>query len=194
MIKIGITGGIGSGKTTVCKVFENMGIPVYYADEHARNITLFSDESKKAILTKFGAEILDTYGEIDRLKLASIIFSDKANTQWLNELIHPLVKIHFENWITQHKTSKIIVKEAALIFESGSDKLLDAVYTVIRPLEDRITSVMQRSNLSRLEVEDRMNKQSSDDFKIEKSTGVIYNDNSDFILDQVCQILSKYLP
>lgn len=188
MIKIGITGGIGSGKTTVCKVFELLGVPVYYADIEAKQILDSNLEVKKNIINTFGNSVLNDEEKIDKKKLASLVFNNKENLEKLNSIVHPAVREHFENWLQQHSTQKYILKEAAILFESGSYKLVDKVIAVVAPLELKISRTMQRDKVTQAEVELRISNQLNDDEKIKRSQFVIYNDEQQLLIPQILNI------
>lgn len=188
MIKIGITGGIGSGKTTVCKVFELLGVPVYYADIEAKQILNSNLEVKKNIITTFGNSVLNDEDKIDKKKLASLVFNNKENLEKLNSIVHPAVREHFENWIQQHSTQKYILKEAAILFESGSYKLVDKIITVVAPLELKISRTIQRDKVTQAEVELRISNQLNDDEKIKRSQFVIHNDEQQLLIPQILKI------
>lgn len=188
MIKIGITGGIGSGKTTVCKVFELLGVPVYYADIEAKQILDSNLEVRSNILNTFGNSILNDEEKIDKKKLASLVFNNKENLEKLNSIVHPAVREHFENWLQQHSTQKYILKEAAILFESGSYKLVDKVIAVVAPLELKISRTMQRDKVTQAEVELRISNQMNDDEKIKRSQFVIHNDEQQLLVPQILNI------
>ncbi len=188
MIKVGITGGIGSGKTTVCKVFELLGVPVYNADDEAKQILDSNEEVKEKILNIFGIELLNDKGKIDKKKLASFVFNNKEKLEKLNFLVHPAVRQHFENWLKQHSAKKYILKEAAILFESGAYKLVDKVIMVTAPLELKINRTMQRDKISREQVEQRINNQLSDEEKIKRSQFVIHNDEMQLLIPQILNI------
>ncbi|MES2394740.1 MAG: dephospho-CoA kinase [Bacteroidota bacterium] len=188
MIKVGITGGIGSGKTTVCKVFELLGVPVYYADIEAKQILDSNLEVKKNIINTFGNSVLNDEKKIDKKKLASLVFNNKENLEKLNSIVHPAVREHFENWLQQHSTQKYILKEAAILFESGSYKLVDKVIAVVAPLELKISRTMQRDKVTKAEVELRISNQLNDDEKIKRSQFVIHNDEQQLIIPQILNI------
>lgn len=193
MIKVGITGGIGSGKTTVCKVFELLGVPVYYADIEAKQILDSNLEVKKKIITTFGNSVLNDEEKIDKKKLASLVFNNKENLEKLNSIVHPAVREHFENWLQQHSTQKYILKEAAILFESGSYKLVDKVIAVVAPLELKISRTMQRDKVTQAEVELRISNQLNDDEKIKRSQFVIHNDEQQLLIPQILSIHAQII-
>ena len=193
MIKVGITGGIGSGKTTVCKIFELLDVPVYYADDEAKKILDSNEEIKLQISNTFGSEIINAEGKIDKKKLASFVFNDKEKLEKLNSIIHPAVREHFENWAKQHSSQKYTLKEAAILFESGANKLVDKVITVTAPLELRINRAMKRDRITREQVEQRISKQISDEEKLKRSQFVIHNDENQLLIPQILNIHHQLL-
>jgi dephospho-CoA kinase len=192
MIRLGITGGIGSGKSTICAIFELLGVPVYYADEEAKKIL---DEAavKKKVIAVLGNEVLNAQGLMDRKKISSIVFDDKIKLEQLNAIIHPAVADHFANWLKQQASHKYIVKEAAIMFESDAYRQVDKVIVVVAPAELRINRVMQRDAISRDQVEQRMKYQMSDKEKTERSQFVIYNDEKQLVIPQVIAIHEQLL-
>lgn len=170
---IGLTGGIGSGKTTIANYFITAGIPVYIADDEARNI-MQSAEIIDEIKRTFGEAIFEQ-GALNRQKLAEIVFNDPEKLQLLNGIIHPAVKKHFENWVSNHNKTPFIIYEAAILFESGSYKNCDKIITVTAPLETRIQRVIQRDNTTRDNVLKRINMQWDDNQRIAKSDFVVEN-------------------
>ena len=188
MLKVGITGGIGSGKTTVCKVFETLGIPIYYADDRAKFL-MNTDEFLVTEITKlFGEQAYLSKGELNRPHLASIAFSDKNILQKLNALVHPVVHQDSENWFLEQKNVPYVLKEAALHFETGGYKMLDKMITVFAPKEMRIERVMKRDNRTVEEVEARINNQMPDSEKVRLADFVIYNDGSQSLIQQIYRI------
>lgn len=194
MLKIGITGGIGSGKTMVCKVFETMGIPIYYADDRAKFL-MNTDEFLVTEITKlFGEQAYLSNGELNRPHLASIAFSDKNVLQKLNALVHPVVHQDSEKWFSEQQNVPYVLKEAALHFETGGYKMLDKMITVFAPKEMRIQRVIQRDNRTVAEVEARINNQMPDSEKVKLADFVIYNDGSQSLIQQIYaihQVLKK---
>jgi dephospho-CoA kinase len=184
---IGLTGGIGSGKTTISSYFVTFGIPVYIADDEAKKIT-----NEPEIIFKikefFGSEIFEN-NILDRKKLASIVFDDKSKLEQLNKIIHPAVQKHFENWLQNHSKSKFIIKESAILFETGGYKKCDYIITVVVPLDERIKRIMIRDKCSEEDVKKRIQNQWNDEQKSEKSDFVIQNSNLDIAKSQVNKIL-----
>ncbi len=186
---IGLTGGIGSGKTTIANYFKELGIPVYIADDEARKISE-SPEIAQAIKAIFGNEVFKNE-KLDRVKVAEIVFNNQAKLKQLNEIIHPAVKKHFENWVLQHSNFPFVVKEAAILFESGAYKDCDIVISVIAPLETRIQRVIQRDEVTRDNVLKRIMNQWTDEERIRKSQYVIENVDVVEVKEEVKKILKK---
>ncbi len=188
MIKVGITGGIGSGKTTICRLFELLGIPVYYSDDESKQLLDSNMDVKAGIVKTFGNDLLSESGLIDKKKLASLVFNNKEALEKLNSIVHPAVRAHFENWLNQHSAQKYILKEAAILFESNAYKRVDKIITVTAPAEMKISRAMHRDKISREQVEHRMMNQISDEKKINRSEFVIYNDEQKLLIPQVINI------
>ncbi|MDN3675885.1 dephospho-CoA kinase [Flavobacterium paronense] len=184
---IGLTGGIGSGKTMVAEYIKSLGIPVYIADDEARKL-MMSDKIIKAISNEFGNGILDN-GKLNREKLAQLVFNNPEKLQKLNNIVHPEVKKHFYTWVEKHKNYPFVVKEAAILFESGSNKYCDAVITITSPIETRLQRVIERDNTDRESVLKRMQNQWTDEQRIAKSDYVIHNLSVDATKKQVDEIL-----
>lgn len=188
MLKVGITGGIGSGKSSACKVFELLGIPVYNADIEAKKLLDFNAEVKQRVINEFGKEVINKDGFVDRQKLATLVFNDKDKLKKLNNIIHPAVAKHFEGWSNAHQTFPYILKEAAILFESAADKGTDKIISVVAPIELKIKRTMNRDNISEDLVKQRMNNQISDEEKIKRSDFVIYNDEQQLLIPQIIRI------
>lgn len=184
---IGLTGGIGSGKTTIANHFKAAGIPVYIADDEARRI-MQSPEIVEEIKKVFG-EIIFENNILNRQKLAEIVFNNPDKLKQLNSIIHPAVKSHFDNWILNYIKSPFIIYEAAILFESGSYKNCDQIITVIAPIEFRIQRVIQRDTTTREAVLNRINSQWNDEQRISKSDFVIENVNPEITKLEVGKIL-----
>jgi dephospho-CoA kinase len=186
---IGLTGGIGSGKTTIAKHFASLGIPVYIADDEAKKL-MDNSEIIAKLQAVFGNEIIENQ-KIDRKALAQIVFQNPKKLKILNSIIHPAVKKHFTDWLSTYKNPPIIIKEAAILFESGSYKDCDSIITVTSPLEERVNRVMKRDNASRESILDRINNQWTDEQRISKSDYVIINISVNEALKQAEEILKK---
>jgi dephospho-CoA kinase len=189
MVRVGLTGGIGSGKSTVAHVFEILGIPVYYADKEAKRLMNEDPEIRKEVIKHFGEE---AYADnlINRRFIAEIVFKDKEKLQLLNSLVHPITIARAEEWMRWHQTPYVI-KEAALIFESGSQETLDYVIGVSAPLNIRIQRTMKRDEVSREEVMNRMRNQIQETIKMRLCDFVIRNDDQHLVLPQVLALHEK---
>jgi dephospho-CoA kinase len=185
---IGLTGGIGSGKTTIARLFEAEGIPVYIADDEAKKIMILP-ETIQLVRECFGQEVIVNH-EIDKKKLSEIVFNQPEKLKELNKIIHPLVKKHFDNWVKK-QNSPFVIKEAAILFESGSYKYCDQIITVIASEETRIKRVMSRDNSTKEAVLDRIKNQWSDSQKTSKSDYIIENENLSEAKLQFREILKK---
>lgn len=174
MLKIGITGGIGSGKTTICKLFEKLGIPVFYTDNEARKLFEISS-IREEVRYHFGDEVMNDDGSINRKKIANIVFNDKDELKRMNLIVYPPLWIAFEVWCNQHIDNKYIMMESAILFETGFNKMMDYCITVSADVDVRIDRVMKRDKVTKEEVEIRMANQISDNAKINKSDYTIYN-------------------
>ena len=176
MLKIGITGGIGSGKTTVANLFAKLGVPVFFADSETRMLQNSDAELRGELIAAFGPETYLANGTLDRAYLARIVFADKAALQKVNSIVHPAVARHFAAWCAAHESNAYILKEAAILFESGSNAGLDGVIAVTAPEALRIERVMQRDGISEEEVRKRMANQWPEEEKLKRANWIIYND------------------
>lgn len=186
---IGLTGGIGSGKTTVSRMFSELGAPVYIADEQARRLAELPG-TQAEIRTQFGDGMLDAEGKIDRRKLANIVFSDPEKLERLNAIIHPKVAADFREW-AERQSFPFVIREAAILFESGSHRDCDKVITVTAPLEVRIARVIARDGTTRDEVLRRMANQWPEDEKIRRSDYVIHNVDLAETIRQIRKIFTE---
>jgi dephospho-CoA kinase len=184
---IGLTGGIGSGKTMVAKYIKSLGIPVYIADDEAKKI-MTTDAVIQAIIKEFGTEVIDN-NKLNREKLAQLVFNNSEKLEKLNKIVHPQVKKHFESWLEMNKNAPFVLKETAILFESGSNKYCDAILTVTSPLETRLQRVIERDKTDRASVLKRMESQWTDEQRIAKSDFVIQNISIDDTKKQVNEIL-----
>ncbi|MCD4789841.1 MAG: dephospho-CoA kinase [Bacteroidales bacterium] len=189
MIKVGLTGNIGSGKSIVARIFEILGVPVFRADEVAKEF-LFDSDVKEILKNKFGKKIF-TGKNINTKALAEIVFKDKESLSFLNSVIHPLVKKSLEQWLDNNKDQKYIIQEAAILFESGFYKEFDKVITVASPENLAIKRVMERDGVGEEEVKNRQKNQWSQERKVEMSDYIIYNDNTKLVIPQVLRILME---
>ena len=192
MKKVAITGGIGAGKTTICQLFEKMGIPVFYADTEAKQLINTSKKIIEAFTNLFGADIYTEKKVIDRKKLAAIIFNDKLALQKVNGIVHPEVRKQFGVW-TEQQNTPYVIQESAILFESKMNDLFDEVITVTAPLELKIERVVRRDGVDRDKVLERINNQIDDSEKIKLSDFVINTDGMIQIESQVIEIHKKIL-
>lgn len=183
---IGLTGGIGSGKTTVAKQFEALGVPVYIADTEAKKI-MDAPETLQLIKIEFGVSIFDD-GILNRKKLAKIVFENPEKLQKLNSIIHPLVKEHFQKWVKKNRESVFVIKEAAILFESGSYQDCDKIIAVVAPLEIRIERILKRDNTDYKSIMSRIQNQWTDEMRIVKSDYVIENLDVENTKNQVSKL------
>jgi dephospho-CoA kinase len=193
MLKIGITGNIGSGKTTVCKLFELLGAPVFYADFYGKKVMTEDVVLVEAIRKTFGAEAYFADGGLNRKYISNIVFKNEAELEKLNALVHPAVFRAFDEWAVSFNTKNYVLKEAAILFESGSDKQCDKTIVVAAALDIRLKRVMQRDQLTEAEVLRREEKQMPQQEKISKADFVIYNEPQMMVIPQVLQIHQQLL-
>lgn len=191
MILVGLTGGIGSGKTTVAKLFLNLGIPVFFADEEAKWLMQNSLSLKAEIINAFG-EMSYLNGSLNRTYLAHIVFNDKTRLNELNQIVHPVVKAHFKTWLLKQK-SDYIIYENAIIFEGNSASDFDLIICVTDELESRIDRVVKRDHTTRQQVIKRIENQMDDAQKIKKSDFVVKNDSKINLKKAVLKIHNEIL-
>lgn len=187
MKRIGLTGNIGTGKSTVARIFEVLGIPVYHADLKARTI-LDSEEVKLQLVQHFGATVLGLDHKVDRKALSSIVFADKTRLAALNKLIHPRVEEDFLQWCTQHQERDYIIQEAAILFESGFDRLFESTILVTAPPELCVTRVMARDGVTEEMVAGRIRNQWPQEKKQQLADYLIVNDDVRMVIPQVLAI------
>jgi len=192
MLKVGLTGSIGSGKTLVSKIFFSLGVPVYHADVEAKKF-LLDENIKNHIVTRIGNSVFDDQNNIVSEKLASIVFNDHKALSVLNSLIHPLVRIDFIEWLSDKQKEPYVLHEAAILYESGFYKDFDKVITVSAPEDVRIKRVMERDRVLEEDVLTRMRNQWKDERKSELADYVIINDGKQMMIPQVLEIHRKLL-
>ncbi|WP_411274923.1 dephospho-CoA kinase [Daejeonella sp.] len=185
MLKIGITGGIGSGKTTVCKVFQVLGIPVFYADDAAKSIMHTDDALKEEIIEVFGKDSYLGNGELNRKHISAIVFKDREQLSKLNAIVHPAVFRAFDIWVKAQELVPYVIKEAALLFESDAYKICDHSILVKSPDDIKIKRIMERDDITAEEVRLRMERQFSDQKKEKMANYVIINDEHKLLIPQV---------
>jgi dephospho-CoA kinase len=190
-MKLGVTGGIGSGKTSVCRVFGVLGVPVFAADRVAKEIIDCNEDVKKEINLIAGKDLYIN-GTLDRMALASLIFNNQKLLEKVNSLVHPVVFEHFARW-EKEQVAPYIIMEAAILFESGASRLVDKIATIIAPVEERLNRVIMRSKLSREQVMERMKNQMDDEARIRQSDYIIYNSENDMIIPAILKIHNDIL-
>ena len=191
MIIVGLTGGIGSGKTTVAKQFMDLGISVYIADEEAKNLMNTSRGIKRKLIQLFGEEAYIN-NQLNKPFIANIIFSDKTYLQKMNDIVHPQVAKHFNKWLLKQNTPYII-KEVAILFENDGHKQCDYVITVVAPKELRMKRLLKRDNMTKEKIEAIMNNQWTDEQKVKLSQFVITNTELENTKKQVLKIHQQIL-
>jgi len=178
MIKVGLTGGIGSGKSTVASIFAKYGVPIYYADTKMKELMVSDPEIKARLIKEFGTEAYQN-NELNRKYLASIVFDDKEKLQILNSITHPALAKDLEVWLKNKEHYFYVIEEAAILFESGNDKSMDKIICVTAPLRVRVERVMGRDKVSEIEVLRRMSNQTSEEERVIRSDYIIYNNSNE---------------
>jgi dephospho-CoA kinase len=190
MIVLGITGGIGSGKTTVCQLLELMGIPVFYADAEARHIVDNDEIVRKSIESLFGNDVYINQ-RLNRKVVADKVFKNKQLLANLNAIVHPAVANRFLQWSVKYSNLPIVAKEAAILFESGAYKSVHKTILVLAPVELRISRVMKRDGLTRQQVSERLNNQWTDEQKMALADFVVHCDEKQLAIPQIINILQQ---
>jgi dephospho-CoA kinase len=194
MLKVGITGGIGSGKTTVCRIFETLGIPVFYADTAAKQIMVEDAILMEGIKNTFGKESYFDNGVLNNKHIANIVFNNAEELAKLNALVHPAVFRAFDSWTAALPAdTSYVLKEAALLFESGSYQLCDLNILVVAPGKLKLDRVMQRDGASADAVRARMDKQFTDRQKLKLADHIIQNNESESLIEQVLRLHQVFL-
>lgn len=191
MIKVGLTGNIGTGKSTVARIFESLGVPVYHADLEAKRM-LEKESVKKDLLNKFGQDVFDQ-GNIDRKRLADLVFNNSEKLNFLNSIIHPLVKQDLKDFFNQMQHHPYVIQEAAILFESGFNKDFDKIILVTSTNELANKRVMERDGIHIQEVEQRRANQWSQDKKIGLADFIVENNEKDMLITQVLKTHEKVL-
>ena len=192
MKRIGLTGNIGTGKTTIARIFEVLGVPVYHADLQARLI-METDELITGVEKLFGSHILNSNRQVDRKALAALVFKDKQKLEALNNLVHPMVERDFSSWCEKHEHHPYILQEAAILFESGFDWFFDASILVVAPLETCIQRVIKRDVLTRESVLERIENQWPQEKKLLLAQYVVTNNETTLVIPQVLRIHQQIL-
>ncbi|MEO9872771.1 dephospho-CoA kinase [Ekhidna sp.] len=190
---LGITGGIGSGKSTVCKIFEILGAVTYYADDRAKWLMEHDDNLIQSIKNLFGQDAYKNQ-RLDRTYIAKQVFKNDSLLKTLNALVHPVVGKDVEDWMNENKNAKLLLKEAALIFETESFRSLDKVILVTAPDDIRIERVLKRdTHRNRQDIKDIMDKQMTDEEKISLADYVIRNDEHHSLIKQVMELFDQLI-
>ena len=192
-LRIGITGGMGDGKSTVCKIFSQIGISIYDADSRAKWLMNNNLELKEAIRKSFGWDSYTRKDDLNRDYLAKVVFNNEEKLKNLNSIVHPAVMKDFELWTQEHKDEPYSLKEAALLFESDSYKNLHKVIVINSPIETRIERVVKRDHVKREDVLKRIENQSTDRERMEKADWIIYNDGINSLIEQAMKIHNQIL-
>mgnify|MGYP001336075256 FL=1 len=192
MLKAGITGGIGSGKSTITRLFHDLGVPIYNSDERAKWLLSNDVDLMDQIKLLFGQESYSN-NELNRAHIANIVFQDNDMLKQLNAIVHPMVKIDFENWLLLHKKEPLVIKEAAILIESGAYKELDVLIVVLADKKTRIKRVINRDNVSKEDVEKRMETQISDSERLKFANFSINNNKDQSNLKMQVGVLYKQL-
>ncbi|MEQ6118860.1 dephospho-CoA kinase [Reichenbachiella sp. MALMAid0571] len=192
MLQVGVTGGIGSGKSTVCKIFQSLGIPVYDADSRAKKLMQENGQLVHLIKNEFGNDSYLASGEINRDYLAKVAFADPEKVKKLNALVHPVVADDYSKWVSD-QTANYVVKEAALLIESGSYLQLDKLIAVTAPTQLRIARIKSRDSFrSQQEIEAIIANQLSDEERESKADFIIKNDESELLIAQVLRLDKQF--
>lgn len=190
--RIGITGGIGTGKSFVSNIFKTLGVPFYDADKEAKALMVSEPSIREPLIEIFGQQVYSEDGSLNRSWLASQVFNDEEKLALLNRVVHPVVIAAGMEWEAK-QTAAYVLKEAALLFESGSNKLLDFIIVVTAPLETRISRVMERDKLSRQQVIARMANQMPEEEKILKADFILINDGLTPLLPQIVEVHHHFI-
>jgi dephospho-CoA kinase len=190
-LRLGVTGGIGSGKTTVCRVFRVIGIPVFSADDEAR---LIQDTDNEVIqkINELAGRDLYTSGMLDRPGLARIIFNNRDILEKVNTLIHPRVFENYRKWESE-QDAPYTVMEAAILFESGAYRLVDKILTIVTPMEERIERLVKGNKMTREQVLERINNQIDDESRIRQSDYLVFNSENDMIIPAILGVHNEML-
>ena len=192
MLKIGITGGIGSGKTTVCRIFELLGIPVFYADAQAKLVMHTDEKLRVGIIQAFGFQSYLADGSLNRKHIADIVFKDERELSTLNALVHPAVIRAFDLWALE-QTAPYVVKEAALLFESGSDKMCDYAILIKTPDRIKIARVIERDHITEADIRLRMARQWTDEEKEKLADYILLNDEKLLLIPQILALHERFV-
>ncbi len=192
MKKVGVTGGIGSGKSLVCSVFEHLGVPVYYADERARILMQKSGDIRKALTSLLGKEVY-RQGKLNRPFIARVLFDDPDRREQINKIVHPVVFDDFIKWTRSFSDRDYVIEEAAIIFESGADRFLDKVINVYAPVKERIARLTVRDGVKPEDIRKRIHSQMTEKERRQRADYIIINDGRSMLLSQILKIHQSLL-
>lgn len=192
MLKVGLTGGIGSGKSFVARIFSELGVPIYQADIEAKKLIEVDPDIVAAYKQFFGDEIYTPLG-LNRKQVAALVFGDRAILEKVNRVVHPAVERHFKSWLQQQSLFPYVIHEAAILIESGASETMDKLVVVVAPEEVRVARVIERDGVGPEQVHLRMANQLSDQERIAQADFVINNDNNQLLLPQVVELHEKLL-
>lgn len=192
-LQIGITGGIGSGKSLVCKIFQSLGVPVYDADSHAKILMTTDGILVDQIKKEFGSLSYDEKGDLNRKLVSEIVFNDEAKLQKLNALVHPRVAYDYDRWLAKYVSKPYVLKEAALLFEAGSFTLLDKIIVVTAPEPMRISRVLKRDlHRSEQEVVKIIRNQMDEEEKLKRADFIVQNNETELVVPQVLKLHERF--
>mgnify|MGYP003683525081 CR=1 FL=1 len=193
MLKVGITGGIGSGKTTICNLFKNLGVPIFSSDIEGRIILNEDEEVRAEIVKTYGKDMFFSDGTLDRARMVTLIFSDPKALEHVSSLVHPKVQKRFEKWCAKNVGRPYVIKEAAILFESGHYHDLDKIINVFAPKEVRLERVISRDKTIKEDVMKRMRFQYSDEERNQLADFIIMNENIDDLMPQVMALHEVFI-
>ena len=193
MIKVGLTGGIGSGKSHISKIFCRLGVPIYDSDSATKELYQTNQQLKNELICAFGEQTYDANGVLNRKYLGELVFSDKNNLELINEIVHPEVKLDFEKWLMKNSEAHYIIKEAAILIESKAYLQLDKIIVVSAPINLRINRVMKRDNTTKSEVNKRIKNQLPEKELLSYADYVVINNETDALLPNILTIHNQLL-
>lgn len=188
MLRIGITGGMGSGKSTVCNIFKNLGVPVFNSDDVGKHLLNSDEPLKKIIIKTFDSDMYTSSGELDRIRMARLVFNDADELKKLNSLVHPRVRAEFDNWCHKNQSKPYVVQESAILFETGYYHELDKIITVFCPKNIRIDRILKRDDTTEQAILKRMLNQYTDEERNDLADFIIINDGNEDLLPQLMEL------
>lgn len=194
MLKIGVTGGIGAGKSIICRMFEQLNIPVYDADSRAKWVMHHNKALREELAAAFGAEAYTVNGDLNRPYLAGVVFNNPERLAWLNKLVHPHVRTDFASWVESNAQAPYIIKEAALMYESEAWRQMDEIIAVFAPMPVRIKRILQRDpHRTEADIQAIMNKQLLEEEKMARAEHIVYNNDQQLIIPQVLRLHEQFV-